>query len=130
MASYKESTPLPRVFTFSRPKANFPQTPSPFPHNTFQSLGHKMQRAAAFRLLCSPVYLNRLGLLQLLRFEKRKGECWKTYFDWEKFKNSQVPHMFGHLRSVARKLFKLNCEIPSRHELWNPGAVWHRISQG
>ena len=52
-AALKEKIFFPRRFSLFRQKAHFPQTPSFFPHMTFQSLGYIMKRAAAFRA-CSP----------------------------------------------------------------------------
>ena len=43
----------PAFFTFPRQKVHFPQTPSLFPHMTFQSLGYILKRPALFRV-CQP----------------------------------------------------------------------------
>ena len=53
---------FPAFFTFPLQKAHFPQTPSHFPHMTFQSLVYVMKRAAAFRV-CPPGLLDWLGVL-------------------------------------------------------------------
>ena len=63
----------PAFLTISRQKVQFPQTPSVFPHMTFQSLGYVMERAAAFRV-CPPSVLGYVRVFVTAVLAEMEGE--------------------------------------------------------